>query len=197
MESNVTEQWRPGEVDITKITKGFTYLVAAGISSPPSPPNNTPSIRFKPPLSKVAKKRLAAEVRRKLVRLTKEKQRQRDRKALKSFLLDSGATSHYVRPSDKLEHVGPSDKEVTVATGHKVKASAQAKLPFQIHESARIAEVVPGLQHNSLVSVGKLADHGYKTTFLPYNDGVVVSEGDNENETTVLQGWRETDGSRL
>ncbi len=36
MEDEPTEQWRPDEVEINKITKGFPYLVATGPISPPT-----------------------------------------------------------------------------------------------------------------------------------------------------------------
>ena len=116
---------------------------------------------MKPPPSKSVIKRLKEEFRKAALKVAKAKQRKRDRKAIKEFTVDSGATSHYVRPSDNLPIIGPSDKEVYMPNGEIVKATAQVKLPFDIRDSARIAELVPGITTNSLVSVGKLADAGY------------------------------------
>ena len=106
--------------------------------------------------------------------IAKANQCKRDRKAIKEFTVDSGATSHYVRPSDNLPVIGPSDKEVYMPNGEIVKATAQVKLPFDIRDLARIAELVPGITTNSLVSVGKLADAGYITVFLPRGEGVLI-----------------------
>lgn len=129
------------------------------------------------------------------MKVIKAKQRKRDKRALKSFLVDSGATSHYVRPTDELPVVGPSNKHVHLPNGQIVQSEAQVKLPFQLKHQARIAELVPGIKQNSLLSVGKLSDAGYTTVFLPHNDGVHVIDGDKAK--TVLQGWREEAGSRL
>ena len=126
------------------------------------------------------------------------RQRKQDRIALRALIVDSGATSHYVRTSDKLPHIGPSNKSIHLPNGQVVKSAAQVKLPFEIKEQARIAELVPAIRQNSLISVGKLADTGYKTVFLPGQQGVRVLEGDSSNATdgkTVLQGWREDGGS--
>lgn len=135
------------------------------------------------------------------MKLTKAKQRKRDRQTLKSFIIDSGATSHYVRPADELPVVGPSNKNIYVATGQAIKSTAQVLLPFdKVKQSARIAELVPHLKQNSLVSVGKLADAGYTTVFLPHNEGVRVLDNDDNgrmNGEPVIQGWREENGSRL
>ena len=35
-------------------------------------------------------------------------------------------------------------------------------------------DIIPGLQHNSLVSVGKIADAGYYTIFMPGGEGLQV-----------------------
>jgi hypothetical protein len=97
--------------------------------------------------------------------------------------------------------VGPSNKNIYVATGQAIKSTAQVLLPFdKVKQSARIAELVPHLKQNSLVSVGKLADAGYTTVFLPHNEGVRVLDNDDNgrmNGEPVIQGWREENGSRL
>jgi hypothetical protein len=48
VEVESTEQWRLGEVDITKITKRFPYLVATGLDPPP--PNDLPPNMLAAPL---------------------------------------------------------------------------------------------------------------------------------------------------
>ena len=104
----------------------------------------------------------------------KVKQRKQDRRALRTFIIDSGATSHYVRTSDKLPHVGPSNKSIQLPNGQIVQSAAQVKLPFAIKEQARIAELVPAINQNSLISVGKLADAGYTMVFHANNAEVTV-----------------------
>lgn len=120
------------------------------------------------------------------MKVIKAKQRKRDQRTLKSFLVDSGATSHYVRPTDELPVVGPSNKHVHLPNGQIVQSEAQVKLPFQLKHQARIAELVTGIKQNSLLSIGKLSDAGYTTVFLPHNDSVHVIDGDEAK--TVLQG---------
>jgi len=82
--------------------------------------------------------------------------------------------------------------------GQIVQSAAQVKLPFAIKEQAKIAELVLAIKQNSLISVGKLADAGYTTVFLPGQQGVRVLEGNGVNGSegkAVLQGWREDGGS--
>ena len=46
-EDEPTEQWQPGKIEIHKITKGFSYLVAtAGPISPPTTPDPIKSVLF-------------------------------------------------------------------------------------------------------------------------------------------------------
>ncbi|KAL7475096.1 LOW QUALITY PROTEIN: hypothetical protein ACHAW6_006934 [Cyclotella cf. meneghiniana] len=134
-------------------------------------------------------------IQKKLFKLAKDKQRKKDRKAFKTFLMDSGATSHYTRPSDGLPIIGASRKRVMVANGATIQATAQAELPFPLTKQARVAEVLPDLKFNSLVSVGKLADSGYTTIFSPYDKGVSVypSEGVDiiEHGRALIKGWRD------
>ena len=98
-------------MDFSKITKNFTYLTIPDIVSPPQDPRR---ICFS---SKAAKQCTADRLKARLFKLAKDKQQKKDRKAFKTFLMDSGATSHYTRPSDGLPIIGASRKRVMVANG--------------------------------------------------------------------------------
>jgi len=140
-EDEPTEQWQRGKIEIHKITKGFSYLVAnAGPISPPTPPDPTRLI-FRSdngprPLSKWAR------------RFTKYKALHNDRRAenqlideainvvraIATAMLDSGATSKFIQSSDGFELTGPSSKSVSTANGHIMKATHTALLPLtQLH----------------------------------------------------------------
>ena len=80
-------------------------------------------------------------------------------------ILDSGATSTFMRPQDGAIHTGEkSTKRVSMPDGRAIQASEKALLPWnKLRHDASKCDILPGLQHNSLVSVGKLADAGYYT----------------------------------
>ena len=86
-------------------------------------------------------------------------------------------------------------------TGRKFVASISDEVLCPVTSlgpEARVCDILPGLQHNSLVSVYKLADAGYCTIFMPGNQGVVVVDGSgnsvNVTGETVLRGCRGPDG---
>ena len=57
-------------------------------------------------------------------------------------------------------------------------ASEKATLPNKkLGDEARECDILPGLHKDSLVSVGKLADAGYYTIFMPGNQGVQIFDG--------------------
>ena len=92
-----------------------------------------------------------------------------------TMVLDSGATSSFVRPEENLSITGPSDKIVALPDGSTKRATLTAILPFDaLSDEARKADVLPGLRPNSLVSVGKLADANYTTVFHPRGEGVTI-----------------------
>ena len=95
-----------------------------------------------------------------------------------TMVVDSGATSSFVRPEENLPIIGPSNKKVVaLPDGSTKQATHTAILPFQsLSDKARRADVLPGLRPNSLVSVGKLADSDYTTVFHPRREGVTVHE---------------------
>jgi hypothetical protein len=57
---------------------------------------------------------------------------------------------------------------VALPNGSTITVTHTAEFPFDaLTKEARNAHVLPGLQPKSLVSVGKLANAGYKTIFHP------------------------------
>jgi len=80
------------------------------------------------------------------------------------MILDSGATSHFMRLDENLPITGVSSKVVALPNAATIKATHTTNLPFEsLSDAARKADVLPGLRQNSLVSVGKLADENYTT----------------------------------
>ena len=85
-----------------------------------------------------------------------------------TMVIDSGATSSFVRPEENLPVTGLSSKIVHLPDGSSIQATHTTLLPFEsLSPKARIADILPGLRPNSLVSVGKLADANYTTIFHP------------------------------
>ena len=190
------ELWWQGEVEISKITKNFHFLITAGIVPPPK--KNIHPSRFKPPLSNTANKQIEEKIRSAKNQLMKARQCKQERKALQSLVLNSGAMSHYVCTSDNLPIIGPSNKQVHLPNGQTVNPTAQVALLFDINSEARIARLVPKIKNNSLVSIGNLANAGYTTTFLPFNCNVHVHETKQSKGDTmkiVIQRGREDGGS--
>ena len=115
-------------------------------------------------------------------------------------VLDSGATSSFVKPDGGAIPTGqPSFKTVRMPNEQTLATSLKALLPNKLlNPKARECDILPGLQHSSLVSVGKLADAGYCTIFMPGNQGVQVLNGNNVkinvSGDAVLRGWRDPQG---
>ncbi len=109
---------------------------------------------------------------------------------------DSGATSNCELQSDPFQPTGkPSGKVFHLPTGHITTASHQAKLLLDVREPAKTVDIVPGLKHNSILSVRKFADAGYVTVLSP--DTVNIYNGshfDKIKVDAVLQGWRDANG---
>jgi hypothetical protein len=92
-----------------------------------------------------------------------------------TMVVDSGATSSFVRPEENLHITGLPSKVVNLANESAMQATHTTTLPFKsLSTEARKANVLPGLQPNSLVSVGKFANVDYTTTFHPCGEGVTV-----------------------
>ncbi len=116
-----------------------------------------------------------------------------------TMVVDSGATSHFVRPEENLPITGESCKVVYLPNGTSIKATHTTTLPFkELSPQARKADVLPGLRPNTLISVGKLANADYTTIFHPRGDGVTVHKKGTLKITQwrkpVLQGWRDANG---
>lgn len=115
------------------------------------------------------------------------------------MVIDSGATSNFVRKEENLPKTGPSTKVVRMPDGRCTKASATMELPYPtLNAPARKAHVLPALNKNSLLSVPTLADAGYTTIFHPHQKGVDVYNGEDvtiqAHTPPVLQGCREMSG---
>ncbi len=116
-----------------------------------------------------------------------------------TMILDSGATSHFMRSEENLPNMGPSEKVVMLPNGKTITASHRTNLPFEtLSAKARIAEVLPALKQNSLISVGKFANANYTTVFHPNGEGVTVHKAGTFRlkawSKPVLQGWRDANG---
>ena len=110
-------------------------------------------------------------------------------------VMDSGTTSTVIQPTDNkyvIDTNVPSNKVFTVATGEKAKAGNQAKLKMNLRGQAAVADMVPTLRHNSLISTSKLADANYHTVFTP--NEVLVYDGEvQQSKIPVWKGWRDQD----
>ncbi len=114
-------------------------------------------------------------------------------RAIEEAMLDSGATSNFVKLADGFELTGPSSKSFSTANGHIMKATHRARLPLtQLNEGAREAIVVPEMSTQALMSVRQLADQGYTTIFHPYLQRATVHDNDSFklviNKRPLLQG---------
>lgn len=115
------------------------------------------------------------------------------------MVIDSGATSTFVRRETNLPVKSKSNKIVNMPDGRGTAATAIVTLPYPtLTTAAREAHVLPSLTTNSLLSVPVLADEGYTTIFRPYQEGAdVYKQGDVEIRALsppVLQGCRNISG---
>jgi hypothetical protein len=91
------------------------------------------------------------------------------------MVVDLGATSSFVQPEENLPFTGLSSKVVNLPNGSTIQATHTTTLSFKaLSTEVRKADVLPGLQPNSLVSVGKFANADYTTIFHPHGEGVTV-----------------------
>jgi hypothetical protein len=115
------------------------------------------------------------------------------------MVIDSGATSTFVRKETNLPVKSKSNKIVRMPDGRGTAATAIVTLPYPtLTTAAREAHVLPSLNKNSLLSVPVLADEGYTTIFHPHQEGAdVYKQGDvkiHAISPPVLQGCREISG---
>jgi len=111
------------------------------------------------------------------------------------MVVDSGATSTFVRATTHLPIQGKSTKVVRMPDGRNTVATSIVTLPYPtLSPAARKAHVLPTLQKNSLLSVPVLANEGYTVIFHPFHEGVQVYKKDDLTITAksppVLQGCR-------
>ena len=180
-------------MNLDKISKSFTYLIANDSAAPP-PHRSIPKVTLKPilhkPGSKSSRKWNKHRVRWKL--------RQLENAAIATAIqeneafLDSAATSNFNNNTDNLELTGDSSTQVAVADGHILQATHTARLPIPtLNDAAHTTTVVPQLA-KSLFSVGMLTDNGYTTIFHPHMQGAeVYTNGTckiNATHPPVLQG---------
>ena len=79
----------------------------------------------------------------------------------------------------------PFTKRVRMLDGTLTKTTEKATLLLtQLCDEARQCAVLPDLQNNSIISVGKLADAGYYTIFMLGGEGVQVLDA-NESKVTI------------
>ena len=66
-------------------------------------------------------------------------------------------------------------------------------LQHQVRELAQTVDIVPGLQHYSLLSIDKCAEVNYITVFTP--EEVTIFDGEKANissmQQSIIQGWRD------
>ena len=216
MEDESTKVWRPGEVNITKITRGFPYLVVPGFAPPPTSqvhcPNSNQSRLSASESSRLADccvidgPRPISKATRRWARVLERRKAQRDQRrtdnsaiesAIQSAMLDSGSSSTFIQNANGLERTGPSNIVVSTANGSTLTTSGQVSLPLSnLSQGARTAHVLPGLKPKALMSVRVLADNGYTVIFHPHQQGVTVHDDIKltSSRPAVLQGWRDASG---
>ena len=78
-----------------------------------------------------------------------------------------------------------STKRVQLPDSRAVQASKKARLPWnKLQNEAGECDILISLEHNSLVSVGKLADAGYYILFMPGGKGVQVYDATDVKPTS-------------
>jgi hypothetical protein len=101
---------------------------------------------------------------------------------------DSGATGHYIKPSNPHQKPGTSQPIITVGlpNGAHLQSTGEncmLDLP-QLNKQARQAHILPELKNSSLISIGKLCDAGCIAKFD--KNHVVIQQ----NGNTIITGDR-------
>ncbi len=201
MEVKSTEEWRPGEVDITKLKQRFfPYLATTGFDPPPHDEPSLSVIDAGPrPTSKSAERWARRLERCKAIKADMHLEANAIEQAITQAMLDSGASKTFVASRRGLQLTGHSDKVVVTASGTKLQATHTGLLPTRaLSKGAREAIVVPGISQPALMSVSTLANNGYTTVFLPGNNGVDVFRANDvvisSTAPPALHGWRDGNG---
>jgi hypothetical protein len=177
VEVKSTEQWRPGEVDITKLKKRFfPHLVASGLDPPPYNKLALPITDSGPRPIATSAQRWAQRLKRwKVLRTFKQLEANAIEEAITQAMIEFGTSKTFVNSQRGLELTGRSDKVVVTASGMKLQATNTRLMSTRaLFKGAREAIVVPGMSQPALMSVSTLANNGYTTVFLPGNNGVDV-----------------------
>ena len=109
-------------------------------------------------------------------------------------VLDSEATRSFIQLGDgAVSTRKPCSKQVWMPDKNSLQVSDQVMMPItSLRPEARVCDILPDLYHNSLVSVGKLADAGYCISFVPGKQGAFVVDGNGNNisvtRDTVFRG---------
>lgn len=103
-------------------------------------------------------------------------------------IADSGATGHYIKPSDPHQKTGASQHIITVglpngAFLNSTNEDCLLDLP-QLSKQARQAHIIPELKNSSLISIGKLCDAG---CIAKFDKNYVVIQ---QNGNTIITGDR-------
>ena len=107
-----------------------------------------------------------------------------------TIVLDTGATNHFIHPHHAI-NPAPTHHPIAVQLpdGSSIQTADAAELPItKLPQPSRIGHVLPSLASHSLVSIGRLCDHGFTATFTRDFADII------DNGRTVLRGQRTTDG---
>ncbi len=114
------------------------------------------------------------------------------------MIFDSATTSNFISNKLDLPKTGALKITVYLPDNSTLQTSNKTMLPF-VSKEAREAHILPGLK-KSLLSVDKMAEHGYTTIFHEGNEGVTIHKSGTLTITTseppVLRGSKPT-GSNL
>jgi hypothetical protein len=95
------------------------------------------------------------------------------------IIIDSGATGHFFKISSNLLRIKPTTNDIAVSLpdGAHIKSTHTCILPVPgLPVSACRAHIFPSLKSHSLLSIGKLCDHGCKAVFT--HTGVTLTLDD-------------------
>jgi hypothetical protein len=86
-----------------------------------------------------------------------------------TVIADTGASGHYIRTNDPHTNTGINRASISVGLPNRtvLRSNKEECLlnPPQLPIAAQDANVIPGLTHSSLISIGKLCDAGCKAEF--------------------------------
>jgi hypothetical protein len=143
-----TEQWRPGEVDITKLKQQFfPYLITSGLDPPPYKKISLPVTDASSRPIATSTQGWAQQLRCwKVLRASNQLRASAIEEAITEAMLDFGASKTFVNSGQGMQLTGPSNKIVVTVNGTELPASNTALLPtYALSKGAREAIVVPGM----------------------------------------------------